>query len=405
MKRGIPYLMTLWVGMALAQGPGPAPSSPPSSSPSQPVRPIGVVTRLQPGSLVLHTDAGPEMLVQLPDEVSVLRVPPGAKDLKDSTKISVSDISPGDRVLVRGRVSDDQKTVFATSVVVMSQTDLSKKREAERLEWRQRGIGGLVNEVNPEAKEITISVPNMPPTPGNLTHPVVVALAANAELLRYAPDSVRFREAKPGSFEEIKVGDQLRALGTKTEDGSRFTAEKLVSGTFRNIGATVISVDAPSGTVTVKDLASGQPVLVRTNPDSRLRRLPPFLARMIAGINSGGSSPAGPPDQAQSGGAGGWRRDGPPAGGTPARPQAAGPGESNGPPDFQRMLDRAPALTLDELKPGEALMVVSTEGARPSEVTAITILAGVEPLLAAESKGGDQMVLGPWSMSMSEGGP
>ncbi len=69
------------------------------------------------------------------------------------------------------------------------------------------------------------------------------------------------------------------------------------------------------------------------------------------------------------------------------------------------MLERTPALTLSELKPGEALIVVSTEGAKPSEVTAIVLLAGVEPILAAQPKGSKQMELGPWNMSMSGGGP
>jgi hypothetical protein len=38
-------------------------------------------------------------------------------------------------------------------------------------------------------------------------------------------------------------------------------------------------------------------------------------------------------------------------------------------------------------------------------VTAIIVLAGVELILAAQPKGSDQMVLGPWTMSAGEGGP
>jgi hypothetical protein len=407
MKKGILCLLAAWVGIALAQGPATAPPSAPGPSSAQPLRPIGVVTQLRPGTLTLHTDAGPDLVVLLPDGVSVLRVPPEAKDLKAATKITVNDIRPGDRVLVRGRVSDDQKSLLATSVIVMTQTDLAKAREAERLDWRRRGIGGLVKAVNPETKEITVSVPNTPPTPGNPTHPMIITLAANAVLLRYAPDSVKFSDAKPSTFQEIKVGDQVRALGTKSEDGSRFAPEKLVSGAFRNIGATVVSVDAPSGAVTVKDLALGKPVVVRTNPDSRLHRLPPFLAQMIAAFNSGGQASGGMPERPQGDSPGGPRGGGPPSGATPARREAGGPGGGprNGPPDFQQMLERAPALTLGELKPGEALIVVSTEGAKPSEVTAIIVLAGVEPILAAQPGGSDQMVLGPWSMSMGEGTP
>ena len=406
MKKGLLYLMAVWVGTALAQGPGSAPSAPPSSS-SQPVRPIGVVTQLKPGTFTLHTDAGPDLAVLLPDEVSVLRVPPDAKDLKAATKITVSDIHLGDRVLVRGRVSDDQKSVLATSVIVMSETDLAKAREAERLDWRRRGTGGLVKAINPEAREITVAVPNTPPTPGNLTHPVVITLAANVVLLRYAPDSVKFSDAKPSTFEEIKVGDQVRALGTKSEDGSRYAAEKLVSGTFRNIGATVVSVDAQNGAVTVKDLASGKPLVVRTNSDSRLHRLPPFLAQMIATFNSGGSASGTMTGRPPGGAPGAWRGGRPPSGAAVTRAQAGerGGAAGNGPANFQQMVDRAPVLSLEELKSGEALIVVSTEGAKPSEVTAIVMLAGVEPILAAQPGGSEQMVLGPWSMGMGQGEP
>ena len=97
--------------------------------------------------------------MQLPEAVTVVRAPPGAKDLKTATKISVSDISVGDRVLVRGKVSDDQKSVAATSVIVMNKADVASAHEAERMDWQRRGIGGLVKAVNPEAKEATILLP------------------------------------------------------------------------------------------------------------------------------------------------------------------------------------------------------------------------------------------------------
>jgi hypothetical protein len=364
-------LIVVWAVSALAQGSGP-------TSSSQPVRPLGVVTKLQAGGFTLHTDAGPDLLVAFGDGVSFLRVPPGATNLNTATKITVSDISSGDRVLVRGRVSDDQKSFVATSVIVMTKSDLSSAREAERLDWQRRGIGGTVQAVNPESKEMTVMVPTAPPTTANSTHPVTIALSANAVLLRYAPDSVKFSEAKPSAFEQIKAGDQMRALGTKSEDGSRFTAEKLVSGTFRNFGVTVVSVDAQNHSIAAKDLASGQPVLVRTNADSKLQRLPPALAHSLATLNAaGGSGSKGGSD----------------------------PGAES--LDVQQMLERAPALELGELKPGDPLIVVSTEGAKQSEVMAIDIFAGVEPILAARPKGSNQVVMGSWSLGMNggDGGP
>ncbi len=385
-----------------------------------PVRPVGVVTEIKPGQLTLKTDAGPSLTVHMPEGTTLLRVPPGAKDLKSATPISIEDIAPGDRVLIRGAVSEDQKSVEAKSVIVMSRASLAAAHHEEAQEWQRRGIGGVVKAVDPAAQQVTIAVPNTPPTPGNPTHPVVISLADKASVLRYAPDSVKFSDAKPGTLADIKVGDQVRALGTKSEDGTKFTAEKLVSGTFRNMGATVISVDVAAGTVTVKDLANGKPLLVRTNADSKLHTLPPFLAQMIARFNSGGApngaegaGPAGQPGGAGNSSAqpaGGFRGpQGSQAGGPGGNGGAGGPGGMNGirggpPRDFNQMLERTPALALGDLKPGEALIVVSTEGANPSEVTAIAVLAGVEPILQARPKGSNEVVLGPWNMSVGGGG-
>jgi hypothetical protein len=392
-----PYLL-------LSQIPAMARPSPQNPSTGKRVRPIGVVTEIQPGRLTLHTDAGQYLTVSLPDGVSVLRVPPGAKSLKEAAKIDVSEISMGDRVLIIGPVSADQKSITAKSVIVMSKTALAKAREAEQLEWEEHGVAGIVKIINPATKEITLAVPNPHPTPGNLTRPLIVTLAPNASLLRYAPDSVKFSDAKPGTFGQIEAGDQVRALGMKSADGTHFTAEKLVSGTFRNIGATVISVDASQGTLTVKDLATGKPVLVSTNTDSQLHQLTAAVANEIAMFNAGAPQKGAPgqlePRQAATptrpAGYQGRGR----LGNTPMSGSAAG-----GPPrDFEQMLRHMPSLSLSELKAGEPLIIVSTEGAQPSQVTAIAVLSGVEPILRARPKGSTEVGLGPWNMSMGGGG-
>lgn len=392
----IPCLILL-PGLAVAR------SSSQSAASAQKVRPIGVVTQIKPGQLTLHTDTGPNLTVDLPDGVSVLRVPPGAKSLKEATKITVSDINLGDRILVIGPISADQKSIAAKSVIVMSKTALDKAREAERLQWEEHGIAGVVKAINPATKEITLAVPNTSPKPGNLTHPVIVTLAPNASLMRYAPDSIKYSDAKPGTLAEITVGDQLRALGTKSPDGTHFTAQKVVSGTFRNIGATVISVEAAQGTITVKDLATGKPVLVHTNADSKLHQLTPEVANTIAMFN------AGPPQ----GGAGQHEanRDGerPSRAGSQGFKRPGGARGGNGMPgghsgNFDQMLQRMPPLSLSQLKPGEPLIVVSTEGAKPGQVTAIAVLSGVEPILRARPKGSKEVALGPWNMSVGGGG-
>lgn len=404
MEKSILNLTLAVSALMVGQAWGAAQTSGQNRPPSQVVRPIGVVERIQPGQLILHTDAGPVLTVRLPEGVRVVRVPPNAKDLKSAATISLDEISVGDRVLILGPVSAEGKSVLAQSVIVMTKTALEQAREAERLEWERRGINGVVRSIDPARKEITLAVPNSPPTPANPTHPVTLTPEPNAVLLRYAPDSTKFSDARRALFSEIKVGDQVRALGTKSTGGTHFAVEKLVSGTFRNIGATVISVDVADGTVTVNDLATGKPLRVRTNADSELHRLPPFIAGMIARFNAraenGKGTPGRPQGRAQEAGPWGSRR----SGGKRAIWGGAESAPSGPPGNFQQMLARTPLLKLSELKPGEPLIIVSTQGTRPSEVTAIAVLSGVTPILEARPKGSKEVVLGPWNMSVGGGG-
>ena len=66
--------------------------------------------------------------------------------------------------------------------------------------------------------------------------------------------------------------------------------------------------------------------------------------------------------------------------------------------DPQMMLNRAPAIHLSDLKKGDAVMLVATDGS--TEVSAITLLAGVEPLLEAPAA---QNLLSNWSMNSGAG--
>jgi hypothetical protein len=51
--------------------------------------------------------------------------------------------------------------------------------------------------------------------------------------------------------------------------------------------------------------------------------------------------------------------------------------------DFSEMLERLPQITLAELKPGDMVIVSSTEGNDPARLTAIALVAGVERILNA----------------------
>src|SRR5206468_1114632 len=95
---------------------------------------------------------------------------------------------------------------------------------------------------------------------------------------RYAPDSARFADARPSGFTEILPGDQVRVLGNRSGDGAAILAEKIVSGSFRQIAATVSAIDPAKSEITVKDLASKNTLTLRIVSETVMKKLPPSVA-------------------------------------------------------------------------------------------------------------------------------
>ena len=241
---------------------------------------LGVVTKIDAPArqIVIKTDAGAEVTIVMQPTASFRRVAPGETNLRNASSIALTDISAGDRVLARGKASEDQKAVAATLIVVMSKSDIANRQAGERADWDKRGVTGIVTAV--AADQITINVRG----PGGVK-PLIIVPGKDAVVRRYAPDSVKFVDAKPSTMAEIRVGDQVRALGDKSEDGTKLTAEEIVSGSFRTIAATVSSIDAAENQMRVTNLEGKKPVTVKVNADSLMRKLPPQMAQVLAARN------------------------------------------------------------------------------------------------------------------------
>jgi co-chaperonin GroES (HSP10) len=344
---------------------------------------IGEVLSVDPTALTMtvKTDAGTVVNVTLSSNTSYMRLPPGEKTLDKATKIALADVGVGDRVFARGKTSGDQKTVPARILIVMTKADIAQKQEHDRAEWRRRGILGVITALNPETKEITITSR----TRGEGAHPVVVKAAADTiRFRRYAPDTIKFSDARPSSFAELKVGDQLRALGEKSADGAQFTPEEIVTGTFRTVGGTVAAVNTQTNEIIINDLLTKQPITIVVRPDTTLRSFPAEMAAMMGQRMQAGGGGGGP----QGDGSNGGRRrqggaEGGGAGGGGGGPQGGGADRPRrgGGFDFQEVLERLPTITVNELKKGDTIIVSSTTGVAPSRVTAIALISGVDVLL------------------------
>lgn len=380
---------------AFAQTPSPSPATQISGV-------IGEVKAIDPATnqMQVRADNGVIATVGINDKTQYKRMALGAKTLTGATDVTLADVGQGDRIWARWRPNVDQKTVPAAQLVIMSKADLAKKQEQERAEWRKRGVSGIVASVNPSTQEITVKSASMMGPAQN----VIIPVNEKVLMRRYPPDTIpKYSEAKPGKFEEVKVGDQLRALGDKSADGTHMTAEEVVFGTFKIAGGTVTALDVANNQVKITDLQTKKPLTIIIKPDSVIRRFPQGGGMMLGGGMGGPGGPqqgagqgqARPQGQTQT-----QTTQGPaaaqgqkPQGGGP---QGAGPGGPQGPRtgggNMADMLERLPVISINELKVGDVILLSSLPGADPTQLTAISLVSGVEPLLqmmaARQQQGG-----------------
>jgi uncharacterized membrane protein YgcG len=352
-----------------------------------PSRLVGAITAISGNTLTVKTDVDGVHHVNVPASAAIKRITPGQKDLSTAEAIPFNSLETGDRVLVKLDPGAPAGTEEALQIIAIKQSDVALKQQKDREDWQLHGVGGLVKSVDAASGVIVL-------TSGlGATQKTISVRTAKATMLkRYAPASVRFDAALPAPIDAIHAGDQLRARGAKNADNTEIAAEEVISGSFRDISGTIASLDAASSTLVVKDLATKKPVTIHITEDAQMRRLPDNVAQMLAARLKG--STTGGAASTQRGGTGSLRAS---SGNGKSRNGSQG-GESNGQGgggDSQQMLSNSPAIQLGDLKKGEAVMLVSTAGT--TEVTAITLLAGVEPLL--EAPAASQNLLSNWSMS------
>lgn len=366
---------------------------------------IGEVTAIDAASkqIKLKGDDGMAYTITLADNTSFLRIPPGEKDLKKAAKIAFTDLMVGDRALARVPADGANTALPARTLVIMTKGDLAQKHERDREEWQKRGIVGVVAALDDANKQVTVT------TRGRDAKTISIDASA-ATFRRYASDSTKFADAKPGTFADLQTGDTVRAIGDKNEDGTRLKAEEIISGAFETIAGTVDSLDAATSEIRITSLQTKKTLVVRVNANTLLRKLDPtaaaFLARRLrpATVSAAGA----PPEQGQ-----------PPApreqAGEPSRGGFGGPGGGPGGPgggrfggagggDLQQVLERMPQLALSELKKGDAVIVSSSKTPGDAPITAFAFISGVEPFLAAAPRTSGQVNLGSWNLDLG-GGP
>jgi hypothetical protein len=364
-------------------------------------RVVGAITAVDPaqGKITVKEDqTNAEYTVSIAGTRTILKVGPDL-NLKSATRLTAEQLAVGDRVSIRGRKPEGSTDkIDAASVLVMTANAVAEVHQKELEEWKTKGVSGVVASVDPSGASLIMTV-RTPEGP----KPVTVDLPKTTQYTRYAPETPK--APVESKLAAIEPGDQVRVLGSKSEDGSTITAEKVYSGSFRTIVATVASVAPDGKTIVVNDLQTKKPVTVELIDDSAVRQMPPQLAMMLARRLNPSYKPAEGEGGAGAAGGGHWNGGGgaagggrPPEGQQSPRSGAAGTeGGAGGPRgagmargDLTQMIDRLPKIPVSDLKPGEAVVVSGGAANANSQLVATNIISGVEPIFQSAPQRGNQ---------------
>lgn len=385
MKAGVFRVTALGVGLlAISTAASPAFGAAGKAQATAPAaamsRALGTVKAINGNDVTVVEDSGQQVTVTVPDGARVLELAPGSTNLKDAQPAAFSSIAVGDRILVTGKAGDSAGTLTAVRVILMKSGAIAQQHAAEEADWQKNGMGGIVTAVDPATGTLTVSVG---------AKKVEVKTTSATKFRRYAGDSVKFEDAVAGTLAQIHQGDQLRARGNKSEDGLSMQAEEVVSGSFKNLSGLITTISAANGTLTLKDLATKKTMTVRVTENSNVHALPLQAATMFAARARGGSARGGAGQRA-------GRSEGEQPEGGAGEHRA---GRSAG-ADLSQLVSRLPPETIADLKVGDAVMIVASQSdPGSSNVTAVTVLSGVEPILQAAPGGSSEMTLSPWNVS------
>ena len=331
------------------------------------------------------------------DTKTLLKVEPGAKDLKNAVRITADDLQVGDRVDVRGSKSGDNPNALAArSVVLMSGRALQQAHQAEAAEW-QHSTAGMVTSVDPASGKIGATVKS---AEGPKT--VAIETTSQTEFTRYAPENPKTPAVS--QLAQIQVGDQIRVIGDKSADGAAVSGTKSL---FRRVPYDFghhhldrlrwkIRYGEGSGEQEGdRDFARRRDARAQASTHDGDDAGAPIQSQLQAG---GGRPRPEALDRGEPGNAGAtWAMRSAPG---ERGPRMGGGGGSRGNGDISMLLERAPKIALSDLKQGDAVVIsgVAT-GADNTRLMATNVIAGVEPILqSAPQRQGGQNLGGDWGL-------
>jgi hypothetical protein len=348
-------------------------------APSPYVSVIGTVQSVADHVLTVKTDKTGDTTVKFDDKTSFRKIMPGETDMKKATPATATDVAAGDRIIARVR-TENPTGLPATTLYIAKASALADRQQKTLADWQTQGVAGTVKSIDPAAKQLVMT---------SRGKDVTLDVGGNVSYERYRPDAGKYEE---DTFATILAGDQLRVLGVKNADQTQIKVEAIMSGTFKTIPVQIKSIDAATGQIMATDLASKKPILIVLRPETTIKKLDEQTATMMARRMN-------PTAATGRGGPGGGRA------GAGAPEGRGGRGGGGGPMDISKILEQQPVIHLADLKAGEPIVVTGSPAADMSKLTALSLVAGVDPILRAAPANGPDPLGGAWNIGGGEGPP
>lgn len=370
-----------------------------AQTPQQPAaaaqqRLIGEVTAVDAAAhtVTVRADSGETVTLATTEQTTYTRLPPGESSLARGARVTLAEVRVGDRLLAPGMTAAGGT---AARLILMARAANGPAGGGAGGQNAGRRLNGRVVSVDTAKRLIVVQARGR-----EGQESVTVDASGSARVLRYAPDSMRPADAVAATLADVRPGESIRATGERSADGASFKAEEVLTGSFARFAGTVAGVDAQRNELTVKTDDGGS-VKLSLGARSSLRRLTPEFEQTLAKQRAEfeqrreqrraeRQQQGGGQAQGQAQGEGGGRREG--AGGR--RGDGQGRGDGNGPRrgggfggqgggGNQQMFDSLPAVTLAELKKGDAVAITITPGADASHATVVSLVTGAAETIRA----------------------
>ncbi len=317
---------------------------------------IGTVQSVADNVLTVKTDKAGDTTVKFDAKTSFRKIPPGETDMRKASPAQAEDVAAGDRIVARVR-TDNPTGIPAVTLYIAKAAELAQRQQKTLAEWQTQGVSGVVKSVDLAAKQAVITARGKD---------VTLDVSGAVTYQRYKPETAKYED---DTFASIQPGDQLRVLGVKNADQTQIKAEAIMSGLIKSVPVQIKNIDAATGQITALNLASKKPIMVIVRPDTMMKKLDDQTATMMARrLNPG----------AQAGGRG-----------------AGGGGRAM---DQSKILESQPTIQLSDLKTNDPVVITGSPASDMSRITAMTLVAGVEPILRAAPANGPDPLGGNWNL-------